>query len=317
MVSRKFLLKIAKWSVVTICAVYLYQHYDQFDWHHLEESLEHLNNWTIILGLFILLFLTLINWYFDTLLWWKVAGKFKKMSFPEALTFNLMAHTAGIITPNNLGEYGIRALQFEEVGDKKKSVFLTFSYRMSKWIVKIAFAGFALISLIITDPFITLTLYALLLSALALGYVKASYLLKLLHDSRMNKYFFTEEELKASWDFNQLKMSRTILPATFKFLAYTLQLVLILELINPYSFTETFGWSILLYSGASIIPTLGLFDAAIKISLGAELFPSQHYDASLIALALSLIWMLNMAIPAVVGSVFMLGHTSKSTTKPS
>ncbi len=59
-----------------------------------------------------LLILTIFNWFFEILKWQKLVKTIKNVSFFEALNQSLGGHTASLITPNRIGDYGAKVLYF-------------------------------------------------------------------------------------------------------------------------------------------------------------------------------------------------------------
>ena len=57
----------------------------------------------------VILFLSLCNWLFDTQTWRLIVQPFFKISFARALKVNIIAQSAGAMTPLSAGDYGLRS----------------------------------------------------------------------------------------------------------------------------------------------------------------------------------------------------------------
>ena len=61
-----------------------------------------------------------------------------------------------------------------------------------------------------------------------------------------------------------------------------------------------------MYFMASIIPSMAIFDWAIKGSIAVWLFSFAGVNEITIITITTIMWMLNFAIPAIIGSIFVL-----------
>ena len=73
------------------------------------------NNVFLTKNIVFLLFLSSFNWFLEILKWQKLASFCKKTNFKEAAIQSLASLTVSLITPNRIGEYGAKALYFENI----------------------------------------------------------------------------------------------------------------------------------------------------------------------------------------------------------
>lgn len=291
---------------------YLFGRLSEIDWTNIHLASNSTSSWQwVALGF---VGLSVINWTTDTWLWWNIARQVTPLPFFRAFKINLISHAVGLMTPANLGEYGIKALQFSESADQKQSVFLTFSYRFSKTYVKTAMgllAGYFLWTG--NSPIAAWTcLIGLLIASIGFYYFPAimnvvssrPWLLRLLRLSP-----------DSNWNFKKLKIRRSILPALIKFASYSGQLALILTYWSGANGWSTWWRSTAVYSLGSYIPTLSVFDPVVKTSLGDVLFTPIGIPIETIALGTGMVWIMNMGLPSIIGYTLWLGwnHHSKST----
>jgi hypothetical protein len=76
-------------------------------------------------GILFILSFSFLNRFFEILKWQNLVSHLRKISLSEATAQVLGALTAGIFTPNGLGEYAGKALFFEK-SETKKIIFLEF-----------------------------------------------------------------------------------------------------------------------------------------------------------------------------------------------
>jgi len=68
-----------------------------------------------------------------------------------------------------------------------------------------------------------------------------------------------------------------------------------------------------MYFIASTIPSIAIFDWAIKGSIAVWLFSFAGVNEITIIAITAIMWMLNFAIPAIIGSIFVLNFQIKKS----
>lgn len=247
---------------------------------------------------FLLLFA--LNWISDTYLWWMVVKSQMDISFKDAFKINLISHAVGLVTPANIGEYGIKALHFTELGKKRQSVLLTFSYRWAKWYVKMGFGAIAGIYLWYHQNSNLTYLLMAVLAGLIFSYRFLPSILDRVYHGRIGRIIFDASEDK-NWNFKNNYFIKSITPAIIKFTSYTGQLALLLALGSNLNLIETFWRSSAIYSIASFIPTLSLIDPMVKAGLGEFILSDVSINLEWIALSTALVWLTNLGIPSLIG----------------
>lgn len=258
------------------------------------------------LWVIILLFLfTDANWFLEIFKWKKLASVEKKISFFDAYEQCLGSLTASLITPNRIGEYGAKALCFNKKL-RKKIVVLNLIGNLSQLIITILFGFFGLLFLVPNYSFefpklnlIKLIIF-LLISFISLFWVKKTNLWLGLK-TYLKKLFFYINNIPKSIFY------ATLLYALGRYLVFAHQFYFLMRLLGvqiPYF--ETMSLIFSMYFIASIIPSLSLFDWAIKGSVAIWLFNLVNISVLTIVTVTTFMWILNFAIPAVLGSVFVL-----------
>lgn len=256
------------------------------------------------LWLFGILFFSMfiVNWLTDTQLWWLAVRSQTHISFKEAFKINLISHAVGLVTPANLGEYGIKALHFTELGKKKQSVLLTISYRWAKWFVK---SGFGLLAGYMiwksNRPELAWACLAILV-LLAISYAFLPRILDALYHGKIGRFLFDDKEV-TDWNFKNNYFWRALSVACLKFSSYTLQLAILLHLGSELSLFDGFWRSSAIYSLSSFIPTLSLFDPMVKAGIGELVIPQEMVSIAWIAVSTFLVWLTNLGLPSAVGYV--------------
>ncbi|KAB2805329.1 hypothetical protein [Phaeocystidibacter luteus] len=307
---RKLLNDSRFWLVVKISLGLLFLAYFASKWEEFDLDLlvsewnaqEHSSLWFTGIA-FTLLFA--VNWISDTYLWWMVVRTQLNITFKSAFEINLISHAVGIMTPANVGEYGIKALHFTELGKKRQSALLTFSYRAAKWFVKSA-AGLAAGIWIWSSSNNTLVaICSVALAGLVLSYAFIPKLLNKTYHSKIGRWAFDEKEDR-EWQFKSSNFWKSTLPAMVKFASYTGQLALLIALGSSMGIEEAFWRSSAIYSLASFIPSLSLFDPMVKTGIGELVMTPQGVSLAWLAISTTIVWVTNLGIPSIIGYILWL-----------
>ncbi|MCF6181629.1 lysylphosphatidylglycerol synthase domain-containing protein [Lutibacter sp.] len=259
------------------------------------------NLWLILL----LLLFTDANWLLEIFKWKTLVSVEKKITFFEAYEQCLGSLTVSLITPNRIGEYGAKALYFTKKY-RKKIVVLNLIGNLSQLTITVLFGLFGLLFLIFNY---TLEIPKINLFKFVIFIFSASSLIVLLNktslSNRINSYF-----KKLYYYINNI--SKDIIWSTLAFslgryLIFSHQFYFLLLLFGvqiPYF--DAISLIFAMYFIASIIPSLSLFDWAVKGSIALWLFSLVHISALTIVTVTTFMWVLNFAIPAILGSIFVL-----------
>ena len=141
--AKQFLVFLIKVLIVTAAFYFIYQqlaYNDKLDW----------NKFTILvkekatfLGILFLLAFTFANRFLEILKWQNLVSFIKPISLGESTKQVLGALTAGIFTPNGLGEYAGKALYFDKK-KTKKIIFLNLICNGIQMILTIVFGTIGL-----------------------------------------------------------------------------------------------------------------------------------------------------------------------------
>jgi len=258
------------------------------------------NIWALLL---VLLF-TDINWLLETYKWKIIASVEKKITFLEAFEQSLASLTASLITPNKIGEYGAKALFFKKKS-RKKIVVLNFLGNISQLAVT-TFFGFIGITYFIFHFSVNISHFSVkkLLLFIAVTIVLFLILTKL-NAFKTLKIFST----KIITFLKQIPTTiyiKTIGLALLRYIVFAHQFYFLLKLFNVESdYITLINLLFCMYFLASVIPSLTIFDWAIKGSVALWVFKFIELNELTIITVTSLMWFLNFAIPALLGSIFI------------
>jgi MFS family permease len=249
--------------------------------------------WLVIL----VLICTDVNWLLEIIKWKKLASVEKKVSFFEAFEQSLASLTVSMITPNRIGEYGAKALFFE-IEKRKNIMGLNLIGNLSQLAFTIFFGSigitFFLLNFTVKIPKVTIQ-NSLILAVILVVLI---YFRKQFKVNKI-KIFLTKISKKTYFSILSLSVLR--------YLIFTHQFYFLLVLfgVELDYFTSLF-LIFTIYLLASILPSLTIFDWAIKGSVAIFLFSFVNVNELTIVTITMLMYLLNFAIPAILGSIFVL-----------
>jgi hypothetical protein len=267
------------------------------------------NLWVIIL----LLLFTDANWFLEIFKWRKLVSIEKKITFLDAYEQCLGSLTVSLITPNRIGEYGAKALYFKKKY-RKKIVVLNLVGNLSQLTITVLFGFFGFLFLFFNYPFqfprlnlVKLSIFILVIFGLFIWIKKSR--LSILIKSYITKFTFYINKIPKEIIFSTLVFSLG------RYLVFSHQFYYLLLLFGvqiPYF--DAVSLIFAMYFIASIIPSLSVFDWVIKGSVAIWLFSLVNISVLTIITVTTFMWILNFAIPAILGSVFVLNFKFSNNT---
>ncbi len=267
-------------------------HNDKLNW---VLFIEKFNKNKSFLGISFLLLLSVLNRFFEILKWQNLVSYLHKISLFDATKQVLGALTAGLFTPNGIGEYAGKAL-FYEKSQAKNIVFLNLICNGIQLILSVVFGIFGLL-------YLGYGKWVLLLLFGILGLLILGFGLKKL---KIKGYSITDLILKINEIPKSIHRKNNYL-AVCRYLIFSHQyyfLFLAFDVQLPY-FTLMATISAV-YLLASSLPTFQFLDFAVKGSVALYFFGMLGVNEWIVVFISTLFWFLNIVLPAVIGSYFVL-----------
>lgn len=304
--AKQFLTTAAKVLIVAGAFYFIYRqlaHNDQLDWEKFVALLAKNQN---IGGILFIVSLSVLNRFLEILKWKNLVGSFKMISIGESAKQVLAALTASIFTPNGIGEYAGKALYFDK-SQTKKILFLNLVNNGIQMLLSIVFGIFGLLYFnarfgILTPQTVGIIFVAFCILAVAsflfrsfsvrgysLGKIirKINQIPKTIH--RKNLLLGLSRYLVFSHQYY------------FLFLAFDVELPYLL-LMSAIAST---------YFLASSLPAFQLFDFAVKGSVAVYFFSLLGVNEWIVIFISTLMWLLNVVLPVLIGSYFVLQFKTK------
>ncbi len=289
----------------------------QQDWHQswsvIRTSFTNLKVWK----LYVVLFLMLVNWGIEAKKWQVLLKHVITMPFLTAFKSVLSGVAFTMITPNRMGEFIGRVFYVDE-GERLRAATLTIVGSISQMMVTLAAGSVGLMvlrkNLIAAQDIASMSFLwvnglligsILVLVLTTLFYFKISWLVRVAEKVKaLNKVIYIISLLK---EVHGTELIRILVLSIIRFAVFTSQYLLLFNL---------FGVNIPWWQGCCAVSVLFLILAAIPLPGIAELGVRAKSSVSLfglfstnlfgIAACTGAIWLINIILPAVLGSLLIL-----------
>jgi hypothetical protein len=293
--AKQLLVLLIKLLILGGAFYFIYDQLVQNDKLNWVLFIEKFNKNKSFLGISFLLLLSVLNRFFEILKWQNLVSYLHKISVFDATKQVLGALTAGLFTPNGIGEYAGKAL-FYEKSQAKNIVFLNLICNGIQLILSVVFGIFGLL-------YLGYGKWVLLLLFGILGLLILGFGLKKL---KIKGYSITDLILKINEIPKSIHRKNNYL-AVCRYLIFSHQyyfLFLAFDVQLPY-FTLMATISAV-YLLASSLPTFQFLDFAVKGSVALYFFGMLGVNEWIVVFISTLFWFLNIVLPAVIGSYFVL-----------
>ena len=306
--AKQFLVFTVKILIVTGAFYFIYQQLannNQLDWKKFS-VLFHKNQ--SLGGIIFILFLSFLNRFFEILKWQNLVSWFQEISLYNATAQVLAALTAGIFTPNGVGEYAGKALYYNKAMTKK-IVFLNLICNGIQMILTIVFGIFGLLYFNANFHIITTQAVAILFGLVVILLLVSFFMKKI-----TIKGYSLEKLIHKTNEIPKSIHKKNMVLGLCRYLVFSHQyyfLFLALDVDLPYIMLMSAITSI--YFLASSLPTFQFLDFAVKGSVAVYFFSLLGVNQWIVVFITTLMWFLNVVLPVVLGSYFVLNFKIKRT----
>nr|WP_297816623.1 lysylphosphatidylglycerol synthase domain-containing protein [Segetibacter sp.] len=293
----------------------------QPDWkdalEQIKESLYGRQGWMAVL----VMFLMLGNWSCEALKWKVLIGHIQNISFLTAFKAILSGLSVSVAmnTPNGTGEYFGRILYIKK-GNRIRAITLTFVGSISQLIVTLVFGTIGVF--LLKEKFYNATsqnthLSLAIINGVAYGsiavtialisiYFKLSWLVKLLEKIPfIAKYAYFIQKLE---DLRWHELLKVLLISILRYSVFIVQYLLLLQIFNVgIDIVNAFWLITIMFLILAIVPTIALAELGVRGKISIFLFGAFSTNTLGIVLTASTIWLINLILPALAGSLFVLG----------
>lgn len=306
--AKQFLVLLIKLLIVGGAFYFIYNQLannDQLDW---QKFITLFRKNQSVLGIAFILFLSVLNRYFEILKWQNLANVIHPISISEATKQVLAALTAGIFTPNGVGEYAGKAL-FYPKSEAKKVVFLNLVCNGIQMILTIVFGVFGLLYFNAKYTIITTRTVAILFGVFLLLFGVFFFLRKI-----KIRGFSIEKLIHKINEIPKPVHQKNILLGICRYIVFSHQyyfLFLAFDVELPY--LTLIATIAVVYFLASSLPTFQFLDFAVKGSVAIYFFGILGVNEWIVVFISTLMWFLNVVLPVIIGTYYVLNFKTKTT----
>jgi hypothetical protein len=298
--AKQLLVLLIKLLIVGCAFYFIYDQLANNDNLNWTLFLEKFNKNKSVLGISFILLLSVLNRFFEILKWQNLVSILKPISIFEATNQALSSLTAGLFTPNGVGEYAAKALFFEK-SQTKNIIFLNLICNGAQVIVSVCFG---IIGLLYLGYF----KWVLIIIGSASGILILLFALKKINIKGYSVELLIQKLNEIPRKIHQkncyLAVCRYFVLSHqyyFLFLAFDVKL--------PYFTLMAAIASV--YFLASSLPTFQFLDFAVKGSVALYFFGILGVNEWIVVFISTIIWFLNLVLPAIIGSYFVLVFKQK------
>lgn len=280
-------------------------------WQQILDSFNSKKIWLVI-GAVVLM---LINWGIEAVKWRISVKPVQEVSFQTAFKAILSGVSVSISTPYRVGEYLGRILYMNE-GNKLKAVSLTVVGSISQIMVTLlmGLVGLLFMADVLAQQHILSPLWikmiasgvCMVLVILTLFYFRLSWLVKRIDQVPAIKKFTWL--INALENFNATILFSLLSLSVIRFLVFILQYYLLFRFFGVnIGFEEAWISVSLMFLVMAVVPTIALFtDLGLKGEISLKLIGIFSTNGLGITLTTISIWLINLVIPALAGSLLIL-----------
>lgn len=252
-----------------------------------------------------------LNWLLESLKWQYLSRRLARISVWEAIEAVFCGLTWAIFTPNRVGEYGGRVMFLPH----RKRIHGVFAMAVGSFAQNVITNLTGLIATVwflyyfsVVNNWVLLGIAVLsffFLLLLLVFYFNIKWLVGLLNRVKFLRKYHRFFDIMGRYNFNELTV--VIGYSLARFFVFTFQYYLVIHLLLPdIDPMAMIGTVVVFIFIQSALPSLDLLDIGVRSFTAAHLFLYVTNQQIAIIAAVSAIWLINLIIPAILGSVSVL-----------
>ncbi|HMK20249.1 MAG TPA: lysylphosphatidylglycerol synthase domain-containing protein [Chitinophagaceae bacterium] len=272
---------------------------------------------TRVLNFVLVFVLMFVNWSLEALKWKISVQGVQPVSFFKSLKAIFSGVSFSVTTPNRTGEYLGRVLYMDD-GNRLRVISLTILGSISQLLVTIFFG---LLGLLILRPDITnmnlsgwmqwlkdlgIIGASLAFIVLTVFYFRIGWLVKWIDKiPAIKKYIWLINELEKT---DTTLLLRLLSISLLRYLVFATQYFLLFHFFGvEVNWWQGFWATAIVFFVMAITPTIELFEVVKKMYVTKEIFAIFTVNTLAIGFVTTTIWVINLVIPAAIGSLLILG----------
>lgn len=265
------------------------------------------------------IFLLVLNWGIEARKWQLLVLHVQSFSFIHAFKSVLAGCSITMLTPNRIGEYGGRILFLKEE-NRIKAISLNIASSISQLLVTMVMGCAGLIFLryfshnnsnalsVLPDFWGNVLIYFSITGTviLFLFYIRLAWLVRLIE--KIPAFTKAIKHVTVLDEFSASQLLTILLLSLLRYLVFVLQYILLLQVLDVNIEVGLNFWLIsVFYLVMAVAPTIGFLELPVRAKASMELMKLYSTNTLGIETAALAIWIINLVIPALIGSLLILG----------
>lgn len=276
------------------------------------------------IGLLLVVFIMPINLGLEAIKWQFLMHKIEQVGFITALKAVFTGLSISHFLPNRVGDYLGRVFMLKKA-DRWEGVFLTVVGSIAQLLVTLLFGSMALAVLLINWQQLPETPMNWLIQALAflllggtlfllIAYFNIQLFIPFIQRISSKRWTRFQKHIHILTHFNKRELLQVLLISTLRYVVFATQLYLLLTLFDIHlSYFSGLLIIALHYLILTVIPTVAITELGVRGSVLVYLIEQyqqqwgawQATSTVGIITASTLLWMINLALPAAIGLLFV------------
>jgi len=310
--AKKLLSYLLKFAILILALLFIYHRIIKND-----NNLENFSKLTasitfnkVVITMTLVVLLMILNWVLESLKWWHLTRQLSPMSVWRAIESVFCGLTWAVFTPNRIGEYGGRVMFLPN----RKRIHGVFAMAVGSFgqnvITNVLGAGASLWFLYtymhLPDwLLIAITIVAAVFMACFLTfYFNIKWMVSLLNSIKFLKKYHRFFDIMGNYKTRDLLNIMWFCLA--RFFVFTFQYYLIIHLLIPQiPLLQMTLLMFVFFFIQSAIPSLDLLDIGVRSLTADKLFSYVTDQHIAVVVAISLIYIINLIVPALIGTIFV------------
>ena len=293
--TKQYLTLIIKLTIVFGAFYFIYEKLandDKLSWNQFSGILQEkfTSTWLIFM-----LGFSFLNRFLEILKWQNLVEEVKKISLYTATKQVLAGVTAGLFTPNGIGEYAGKALYFPK-SETKRILFLNVICNGIQLIIAVLFGLIGLL-------YLGYTLYFIVLVTIVFFIGVFIFLTKNANIKGYSIKLFLEKIGEIPKKIHR----KNILLALARYITFSHQYYFLFVLFGvKIDYFTLMATITAVYFIASSLPSFQFLDFVVKGSVAIWFFNKLHIDDYVVLFISTFMWLANVVLPVLIGSYFVL-----------
>jgi uncharacterized membrane protein YbhN (UPF0104 family) len=260
--------------------------------------------------------LMIVNWSIEAFKWQILIKEVEPLTYLKSIKSVFSGVTVGLATPNRAGEFGGRIL-FLEKQNRSLGGFLALAGSFSQLAVTLILGllGFFLLLIAIPqsrDLFAISDVFIIAIGILFAGFILLLYLKIDYFSGKLGKIPLINKMKNLSnypelW--NITKKFKVLALSILRYLVFIHQFYLLVYILGiEIEYANSMLIISVIYLLMAVVPIISIGEPGLRISFSLILFSIFTNQAAAVFTASILLWIINVAIPAIIGSILILNQ---------